>query len=452
MRRRNWGLAGILLGMSASVLMQTLVATAMPTIAQEIGGMALYSWVFGAYMLASTITLPLFAKLADRLGRRPLYLGGMLVFLTGSLLAASSTSMLQLVGWRAVQGLGAGAVAPAALAAVGDLFDESRRGRVFGLLGLVQIMANLLGPALGGWITDQWSWRWGFWIVLPPGLLALLCAGLGLPGQAEQHAPAQRLDWRGALLLAGMLCSTLLGLQALGAGAQRFWPGLGLTALGLALAWIAWRWERRQADPVLPLPLLARSSLGNILLQTFLLGILTYTTIAYLPLYVQAAQGASALGAGAVLLPMMLTAGAASAAGGWLAGRRPHRTAQAAWVASVAAFLLLVVLPGRAFVLFLAPALVGLGMGLLLPVFLQNAQHTAGSQERAAASSLVQLARNLGGAIGVPLLGVWLTPGLALAHALPAVFLSLALVAAGGIFLERKMHLVVNLQPVEIHS
>jgi multidrug resistance protein len=319
MRRRNWGLAGILLGMSASVLMQTLVATAMPTIAQEIGGMALYSWVFGAYMLASTITLPLFAKLADRFGRRPLYLGGMLVFLTGSLLAASSTSMLQLVGWRAVQGLGAGAVAPAALAAVGDLFDESRRGRVFGLLGLVQIMANLLGPALGGWITDQWSWRWGFWIVLPPGLLALLCA-VCLPGQAEQHAPAERLI--GVLPLADMLCSTLLGLQALGPGHSA--AGLGLTP-GACPGLIAWRCSG--AGDLVPPPPAGPPSPGNIYCANLLPGILTYTTIAYLP-PVQAGRRLSP-GAGAVLLPMMLTAGRQRSRR--LVGRCwPHCTAQVA--------------------------------------------------------------------------------------------------------------------------
>jgi MFS family permease len=174
--------------------------------------MSLYSWVFGAYILAATVTIPLFAKLADLLGRRSLYLAGLVTFLAGSALAGAATSMPQLVLFRTLQGIGAGAVAPAALAAVGGLFNESVRGRIFGLIGAVQVLATLIGPVAGGWITDYYGWRWGFFLILPLGGVAAFCAALGLPASpATQRAPLslwwRQVDWQGAGLLGGALCA-----------------------------------------------------------------------------------------------------------------------------------------------------------------------------------------------------------------------------------------------------
>lgn len=442
MRRRWIGFAGILLGMSASVLMQTLIATALPTIESELGGMSLYGWVFGAYMLASTVTIPLFGKFADLLGHRTMYLAGLALFLAGSALAGTAHTMAQLVAFRAIQGVGAGAVAPAALAAVGDLFAESVRARVFGIIGAVQVLANLLGPAAGGWITDHFGWRWGFALVLPLGALAALFGGLGLSSgiEAEKARPPRwwrGIDWQGAGLWGAGLCIGLLGLQVVGQGAGQFLPGAAAIALaGLLFLW-ALLWEKRHPDPALPLALLAQPLLGRAALQTLVLGAVTNGAVAYIPLYVQGAGGATATGAGMALLPMMLAAGIAGGAGAWMGERWPRRVAGAAWLAIGIAFLSLALLRTRALpVVTGTSALIGLGMGLLLPIFLQTAQQAAGGSRLATASGTIQLARNLGGATGVPLLGVWLIGGMAIGTALSAIFASLAGAALLGLLMQ----------------
>ena len=233
---RKWiGFSGILVGMSASALMQTLVATSLPVIERDLGGMALYSWVFAGYMLASTITIPLFARLADVIGRRTLYVVGLLVFLIGSALVGMSQSMEQLVSFRVLQGIGAGAVAPAALASIGDLFSDDERGKIFGIIGAVQVLANLIGPPLGGWITDTFSWRWGFYLILPVGLLAMVLAALGLQDKMRSiNWRNLHIDWVGALLIG---CGLFLGL-------------LGFQQIGLiALITCKNRWRRPEEDP-----------------------------------------------------------------------------------------------------------------------------------------------------------------------------------------------------------
>ncbi|HBV88652.1 MAG TPA: hypothetical protein DEF42_18890 [Desulfosporosinus sp.] len=194
---------GILLGMSASIMMQTILATVLPQVVGELGGAQLYSWVFSGYMVTSTVTIPIFAKLADLYGRKRFYLGGMLVFLIGSALSGTADSMTELVIYRAFQGLGAGAIAPAAIAIISDLFPIEQRGKMLGILAVVQILANLMGPLLGGYITDNFGWQWSFFAVLPVGILASIFVERGLsellkPSSASDFA---KIDWAGGLLL-----------------------------------------------------------------------------------------------------------------------------------------------------------------------------------------------------------------------------------------------------------
>lgn len=436
MNRVRVGFAGILLGMSASVLMQTLIATALPTVVKELGGMHLYSWVFGGYMLASTVTVPLFGKLADLMGRRTLYLGGLLLFLAGSVLAGLASSMPQFVAMRVIQGIGAGAVAPAAMAAVGDLMGESGRGRAFGIIGAVQVVANLTGPVLGGWLADHQGWRWGFFLMLPLGLVTFLCAAFGLPRRPWPGlAVLGRVDWLGAGLIGGALAAGLLGLQALGGGALV--PGAAGVALAGVLLLVALPLEARHPDPALPLPLLRRPELKHAALGAVLLGAIMYSAIAYIPLYVQSAGSTSATGAGAALLPMLLMAGVGSGAAGWMGRRRLQLATYIAWVLPLAALAGLALLQPRAGspLLLGATALIGLGMGFLFPLFLGAAQSAGGEEHRAAASGAVQLGRNLGGSLSVPLLGIWLAGGAP--GALPAIFACLAAVAGLGLLSSR---------------
>ena len=173
-KRIKLSFIGITLGMISSVLMQTIIATILPTISNDLGNKDLYGWVFSSYMIASTITIPLFANLSDVYGRKIFYLLGMLLFLTGSLLSGFAQSMNQLIIFRIIQGIGAGAIAPSAIAMISELFTFEKRVKMLGLLSAFQVFANILGPLLGGFIADIYSWRWAFFINIPIGILAFL--------------------------------------------------------------------------------------------------------------------------------------------------------------------------------------------------------------------------------------------------------------------------------------
>ena len=314
--KTKWiGFSAILIGMSASALMQTLVATSLPVIVRDLGGLNLYSWVFGGYMLASTITIPLFARLADIFGRRLLYVLGLSVFLLGSALIGTAQNMYQLIGYRLLQGIGAGAVAPAALASIGDLFDDHERGKMFGIIGAVQVFANLIGPPLGGWITDTYSWRWGFFLVLPIGALAAFLAMNGLQNKSQALGwKTLRLDWLGALIIGLGLSLGLVGFQISGAG--DILTGLIFCVAAVVLLGFSVRWEKKQTDPVIPITLLEVPSMWKPVLGTLLLGFATNGAIAYFPLYLQKIFSQTATETGFALLPMLLMAGVASGVGG----------------------------------------------------------------------------------------------------------------------------------------
>ena len=431
--KQKWiGFSAILVGMSASALMQTLVATSMPVITRDLGGMHLYSWVFGGYMLASTITIPLFARLADIFGRRILYVSGLSVFLAGSALIGTASSMGLLVGYRILQGIGAGAVAPAALASIGDLFGDNERGKMFGIIGAVQVLANLIGPPLGGWITDTYSWRLGFFLVLPIGILAAFLAASGLQDKSQKiEWNNLRLDWLGALAIGLGLCSGLVGFQVVGAGSLL----TGLAAILAATLLLAFsvNWENKQTDPVIPIPMLKVPSMWKPVLGTLLLGLATNGAIAYFPLYLQKIFSKTATGTGFALLPMLLMAGIASGAGGSLASRYPRQTQAAAWVSVVLGFSLLVVFQSEN--ILIMAALIGAGLGLLLPVYLHLAQQAGGKAHLATASGLVQMARNMGGAMGIPLLGAWLGIGETNIAAFVSIFVSLSVIGVLGLSL-----------------
>lgn len=430
--KREWlGLSAILFGMSASAIMQTLVATSMPAITRELGGMELYAWVFSAYMLASTIAIPLFAQLSDIFGRRMFYIGGMLVFLLGSALIGGAPSMGWLVAFRALQGIGASAIAPAALASIGDLFAESERGKIFGVIGAAQVFANLIGPPLGGWVTDIYSWRMGFYLVIPLGLIALALAAFGLRDKMQANVASLQLDWLGALVIGLGLCAGLLSFQFF--GANNIAGGIAAVCAALALLTFAARWENSQPNPVIPMPMLNLPSMWKPILGTLLLGLATNSAVVYFPLYLQNIFSQTATQTGFALLPILLMAGIASGAGGTLASRFPRQTQTAAWALVIVGFSLLTIFHAQN-ILFMA-ALIGAGLGLLLPVFLHLAQRTGGAEYLATASGLVQMARNMGGAMGIPLLGAWLALGETNLSAFIAIFASLAGVGALGLML-----------------
>ncbi len=432
--------------MSSSVIMQTFIAISLPTVTAQLGGMYLYSWVFGGYMLASTVTIPLFGKLADLLGRRVLYIYGLIVFAVGLFLAGFSQTMLMLVIFRIIMGIGAGAISPAAYAVVGDLFPDDKLTKIFGMLGIAQVISFLLGPSLGGLITDSLSWRIGFILFVPLEIMAGIFVWLGVPGSAPNKTIdlthglgwkeiIKKLDWQGSLLIAVGLFSFLLVFQLV--GGRHYGQGSAFILISCMSIALFFFWERKHIAPVLPLKLLRQSQFDMTMLTTFLWGVLNNAAIAYIPLYYQRIRSASATQTGILLVPLMITAGIASGLCGRITFQRQRGVAAVAWLFAGVAFLGLVFLgwhwQNYLTMLFFIP--VGFCVGLLLPFYLSSAQRLSDVSNRASMGGLIQLSRNLGGAMGVSLLGIWISGNLKMGMALQAIFLSLSFVAFLGLIL-----------------
>jgi len=293
-----------LIGTFLAALDSTVVGTAMPTIVGDLGGLALYPWVFASYLLAATVTGPVFGKLSDTYGRKPIYLVGIFFFLLGSVLAGTSETMTGLIAFRTLQGLGAGAVQPTAITIVGDIFELESRARVQGLFGTVWGISAVVGPAVGGLVTDYISWRWVFYINLPFGLTAAALLAVSLSEGFERHP--SRVDFLGATLLTCGLVAVLLALLGEGSTPSLSASTLALLLGGLVALALFVTVERRAEDPMVPLGLFrdrifAVGVLGNLALGGVLFGVSVY-----IPLFVQGALAGTAVTAGAVVAPLSI--------------------------------------------------------------------------------------------------------------------------------------------------
>jgi EmrB/QacA subfamily drug resistance transporter len=402
-KRRWWITAGLLLGMTLGALEATVVSTAMPTVIATLGGLAHYSWVFSAYLLTSTASVPIWGRLSDLYGRRRLYLAGIAIFLVGSAACGAAGSMTQLIVFRAFQGLGAGAIIPLAMTIVGELYSLEERPRIQAVFSGLWGLASIAGPVVGGYITDALSWRWVFYLNLPFGVLALAVIAAAFP-----PAPARssvRIDWSGATLLFG--CVTAL-LVALSGATEPMWLWL-LAAAAMAAALIAV--ERRAAEPMLPLDLFNDRVVSRTLLVAFLVGTAMFGAIAFMPLFVQAVMGGSATEAGTTLTPLFLGWVLSSIAGAKLSVRSGYRGVSSAGVALIAlGFTALAVIGPRATraVLLGDSLLLGCGMGLSMLSLLLAIQHGVDRSRLGLATSLNQFARSIGAAVGVALMGALL--------------------------------------------
>lgn len=403
---------GIMFGLFMASMEVTVVATAMPTIVSQLGGLAIYSWVFTAYMLASTTTVPIYGKLADLYGRRPVYLASMGLFLLGSLLSGAAQSMLQLVAFRTIQGLGAGGLIPLALTMVGDMFDAEQRAKMQGFFASVWGISSVVGPLLGGFLVDQISWHWVFYINLLPGAVAG-----ALVWWAWQDPPRQSgadkvaVDYAGAALLTAGVVTLLLGLFDLGTATG--WALLALSvALFVALAWV----ERRAADPILPITLFKTQLFTVACTHGLLAGWALFGSIAFVPLFVQSVLGTSATAAGATLTPMILGWVTASVIGGRLALRMSYRGLVVFGAVLLVAGTFMLSQVGEnasqlAVIIYLT--MMGIGMGLAIPIFLIAVQTSVRRQVMGTATSTLQFSRTIGGALGVNVMGVIFSLGLA---------------------------------------
>ncbi len=306
--------SGLLLGMLLAALDQTIVSTAMPKIFGELGGAEQnYTWVFTAYLLTSTVTVPIYGKLSDIWGRKWFFMGGIVVFLAGSALSGASQNITQLILFRALQGMGAGSMMPIAFAIIGDIFPPAERGKWQGLFSGVFGLASIVGPALGGYITDNFSWRWIFYINLPLGAAALTVLFLTLPVFRNPQA-SRKIDYLGTALLVVGITPLLLGFSLAGSGPGQYaWDSpqiiTSFSVAGAAiLAFIFWELFGA-SSPVLDLRLFKNGIFTVSILVTVMIGAAMFGTILFIPLFLQNVTGVSATNSGSLLTPLM---------GGWV--------------------------------------------------------------------------------------------------------------------------------------
>jgi multidrug resistance protein len=408
----------LLLAMTVGALEQTVVSTAMPSIIATLKGLDIYPWVFSAYLLASTVTTPLYGKLADRLGRKRVLLFGLGLFALGSVLSGLSRSMPELIAMRVVQGIGAGAVGPIVLTMLGDLFTLEERAKVQGLFSVVWGGSSLIGPALGGVLTDQLSWRWVFFVTAPFAVVSMwiLITQVHETVKARETTP---IDWAGAGLLTA--ASTVLLLAVLRGHGQTAVGGVALLVVGVALfAAFVWN-EHRAADPVLPIDLVLTPNIFASVAGSFLIGAILFGIDTYVPLFVQGVQGGSATNAGKMITPLFLTWAISVAVAARVV--RPLGFRRTAVIGSLliaigaAGLIMAATYPPWARPLLVGGMVViGLGMGPTSLSLILDVQNSVGHGRRGTATGAIIFARTMGGALGVGLLGASL--GLQLSHRL----------------------------------
>ncbi len=402
----------LLLVLLMAALDQTIVSTALPTIVGDLGGLQHLSWVVTSYLLASTVAGPLYGKLGDLYGRKPVLQVAIALFLAGSMLSGLAQSMPELIAFRAVQGLGGGGLMVVSMAVVGDLVAPRERGRYQGLFGGVFGVATVAGPLLGGFFVDNLSWRWIFYINLPLGALAL--AVISIAFRSQQTTARYRIDWLGTLVLAaglsGVIVYTSLG------GTTYAWSAPGMLAAlagGLALLAIFPFVESRAAEPILPLDLFRNPTFRTTSAIGFVVGFALFGSVTFVPLYLQVVKGHSATGSGLLMTPMMIGLLATGVASGLLIsrdGRYRQFPIMGTAVAAVALFLLSrlgVSTPTWVAAAFLA--ILGVGLGMVMQVLVLAAQNAVDHRLLGVATSGASLARQIGGSIGVSVFGAIFT-------------------------------------------
>jgi EmrB/QacA subfamily drug resistance transporter len=401
--------SGLMIALLLAALDQTIVATALPRVVSELGGITQYSWVFTAYMLGSTVTVPLYGKLGDAHGRKPLFIVAITIFLVGSALCGAAQNMVQLVIFRAIQGVGAGGLFPLTLAMVGMIVPPRDRGRYQGLIGSVFAAASIAGPLIGGFIVDTTSWRWIFYVNLPVGGLALAVILITMPKRPyrQEHS----IDWLGAGILALGTTSLLLGL--VWGGRDYPWGSanvLGALAASVVLLAVFALVERRAPEPILPFDLLHNQTVASSVACMALVGAAMFGTISFVPLFVQGVIGTTATSSGVVLTPLILGAVVTSFLSGQIVSRtgryRPN-TLIGPVLLGIGELLLwrlgVNATNGEA---ARAMVVAGVGLGMMMQIFVLSVQNSVSRAQMGSATALTQFSRSIGSTLGVALMGV----------------------------------------------
>lgn len=401
-------LAALMLCTGLVALDSTIIATAVPSIVRDLGGFAQFPWLFSIYLLTQAVTVPLYGKLADVLGRKPVMFFGIAVFLLGSVLCGVAWSMPALIAFRALQGIGAGAVQPMSMTIVGDLYTVEERARVQGYIASVWGIASVLGPTLGGVFSQYASWRWIFFVNLPLGAIASFVLARRFQERVRERR-SHRMDYLGAATLTVGCSLLILGLLEGGVG----WAWLSFTSIAIfaaAVALLVWFVvvELRTAEPVLPLWVFRRPILAGSSLAAFAVGTLLIALSSYVPTYVQGVLGTGALVAGFALAALTLGWPLASTLSGRIYMRIGFRdTALIGGVFVVGGAVLCALLPVDAQVWQAAGAcfVVGVGLGLTASPTLVAAQSVVGWERRGVVTGTNMFSRSMGSAVGAAVFG-----------------------------------------------
>ncbi len=398
----------LMLGMFLAALDQSIVSTALPTIAGDLHNLNELSWVVTSYLITSTISLPLWGKLGDLFGRKKLFQASIVVFLAGSILSGLSHSMVQLIVFRAIQGIGAGGLMVGSQAIVGDVIPPRQRGRYMGYFGIAFGLSSVLGPLAGGWFTQHVSWRWIFYINVPIGILALVAIAVVL--KIPVHRVAHKIDyWGMALLSAGVVC---LILMLTWGGTQYAWASSTIIGLGVASAvlLVAFSFvELKVSEPIISLQLFSNRTFSAASAVGFVIGFTMFGSIVYLPLYLQVVHGATPTMSGLELLPMVAGMLITFVMSGQLVtrtGRYKMFPIMGSAVVALGLVLLSRLGPDTAFsYAAVGMFIVGLGLGLVMQILVVAVQNAVPHSQLGTATATATFFRSIGGAFGVAVLG-----------------------------------------------
>ena len=408
-RRLYLTVMGLQLALFLASLDQTIVSTAMPRIVADLNGFEHYAWATTAYMLSSTAAVPIVAKLSDMYGRKRFLLGGALFFVFASLLCSLAQDMTQLALLRGLQGIGGGALMSSVFTTISLLFPPAQRGKVLGLFATVFGLASIIGPVLGGFLTDSFGWRWIFLVNVPVGAATVMVLWLAFP-DIRLSSQKHRIDFLGAFLLVVGVVPLLL---ALSWGGQEYaWSSpqiLGMFAFSIVMLTAFVFTERRADEPIIPLGMLHNRTIVAALIALVGLAMGMFGTILYVPLYLQAVVGLSATESGTALIPMMLSLALVSIISGQLISRSGHYK----WigvlglgVASVGLLLLSGMGPDTGYTTAVRNMMVvGAGLGLAMPVYVLAAQNCVHISEMGVVTGLTQFFRSIGGTAGAAIMG-----------------------------------------------
>ena len=438
--------SGLMLGMFLAALDQTIVGTALPTIVDSLHGLNHMSWVVTAYLLTSTISTPLYGKLSDQFGRKGIFQFAIVVFLVGSALAGLSQNMMQLIAFRGIQGLGAGGLMAMAMTIIADVVSPRERGRYQGYFGATFALSSVAGPLLGGVFTHNLSWRWIFYINIPIGITALIVTSvvLKLPFRRQSH----RIDFLGAgLMMVGVTAALLVTVWG---GAQYPWGspvivGLGVLSAVFIASFIVW--EHYAAEPILPPSLFHIGVFRTASTVSFLLSMVMFGAIIYLPLYLQLVDGVSAMVSGLLMIPLMLGLLATSIASGQIVSRTGKYKAMPV-VGSVLVIIGMWLLSHLGLhtshlTMSLYVIVLGAGMGMTMQIMILATQNAVPTDSIGTGTAAVTFFRSLGGAFGTSLFGAVFIAGLS--HWIPVLVPG---AAAAGIH----VHGSFSMSPAQLHS